>query len=124
MKNSEIRIKLEKSTEIREVPVIETIVIRVAVDVDIVTAVTIAAEVAMIVLVVAIKKMIVAAVAVDKTIEVADTDVNEEMIAQAHVVLIVAEMRTKDLILQEVDIRNRVILIIDHVITEILVEIR
>ena len=108
MMNSETRIKLEKSTEIREVPVIEAIVIRDVADVDMIGAV------------VAIIEMIEAEVVVVTTIVgmigVAVTDVDEEMIAQVHVVLIVAEIRMKDRILQEVDTRN-------HVITEIAVEI-
>ena len=124
MKNSEIRIKLEKSTEIREVLVIGTIVIR-----DIVADVVEADRIAVIIVVaVAIIGMIEVAVALGTTIEgmigVADMDVDEEMIVQAHVVLIVAEIRMKDRILQEEDIRNRVILIVDHVITEIMVDIR
>ena len=124
MKNSEIRIKLEKSTEIREVLVIGTIVIR-----DIVADVVEADRIAVIIVVaVAIIGMIEVAVALGTTIEgmigVADMDVDEEMIVQAHVVLIVAEIRMKDRILQEEDIRNRVIMIVDHVITEIMVDIR
>ena len=108
MMNSETRIKLEKSTEIREVPVIEAIVIRDVADVDMIGAV------------VAIIEMIEAEVVVVTTIVgmigVAVTDVDEEMIAQVHVVLIVAEIRMKDRILQAVDIHN-------HVITEITVDI-
>ena len=115
MKNSETRIKLDKSIEIREVLVIETIVIRDVADVD------------MIVAVVAIIEMIEAEGVVGTTIVgmigVAVTDVDEEMIAQVHVVLIVAEIRMKDRILQEVDTRNLVILIINHVITGIAVDI-
>merc|ERR1719259_632239 len=72
--------------------------------------------------------MIEVAVTLGTTIEgkigMADMDVDEEMIAQAHVVLIVVEIRMKDRILQEEDIRNRVILIVDHVITEMVVDIR
>ena len=127
MKNSDIRIKLEQNTEIREVLVIGTIVIRDIVA-DVVEADRIAVEAVIIVVVVAIIWMIEVAVALGTTIEgmigVADMDVDEEMIAQVHVVLIVAEIRMKDRILQEEDIRNRVILIIDHVITEITVDIR
>ena len=85
-------------------------------------------EAVIIVVVVAIIGMIEVAIALGTTIEgmirVADMDVDEEMIAQIHVVLIVAEIRMKDRILQEEDIRNRVILIIDHVITEMVVDIR
>ena len=109
MKNSEIRIKLEKNTEIRDVVEADRIAI-------------------IIVVVVAIIGMIEVAVALGTTIEgmigVADMDVDEEMIVQAHVVLIVAEIRMKDRILQEEDIRNRVIMIVDHVITEMVVDIR
>lgn len=115
MMNSETRIKLEKSTEIREVPVIEAIVIRDVADVDMIGAV------------VAIIEMIEAEVVVGTTIVgmigVAVTDVDEEMIAQVHVVLIVAEIQMKDRILREVDTHNHVILIINHVITEIAAEI-
>ena len=95
---------------------------------DVVEADRIAVKAVIIVVVVAIIGMIEVAVALGTTIEgmigVADMDVDEEMIAQAHVVLIVAEIRMKDRILQEEDIRNRVILIIDHVITEMVVDIR
>ena len=127
MKNSEIRIKLEQNTEIREVLVIGTIVIRDIVA-DVVEADRIAVEAVIIVVVVAIIGMIEVAVTLGMTIEgmigVADMDVDEEMIAQVHVVLIVAEIRMKDRILQEEDIRNRVILIVNHVITEMVVDIR
>ena len=120
MKNSEIRIKLEKSTEIREVLVIGTIVA------DVVEADRIAVEA--VIIVVAIIEMIEVEVALGTTIVgmigAADMDVDEEMIAQVHVVPIVAEIRMKDHILQEEDIHNHVILIIDHVITEMVVDIR
>lgn len=125
MKNSEILIKLEKSTEIREVLVIGTIVIRDIV-VDVVEADRIAVEA--VIIVVAILEMIEVEVALGTTIVgmigAVDMDVDEEMIAQVHVVLIVAEMRMKDRILQEEDIHNRVILIIDHAKTEMVVDIR
>lgn len=95
---------------------------------DVVEADRIAVKAVIIVVVVAIIEMIEVAVALGTTIErmigVADMDADEEMIAQVHVVLIVAEIRMKDRILHEEDIRNRVILIIDHVITEIVVDIR
>ena len=120
MKNSEIRIKLAKSTEIREVPVIGNIVA------DVVEADMIAVEA--VIIVVAIIEMIEVEVALGTTIVgmigAADMDVDEEMIAQVHVVPIVAEIRMKDHILQEEDIHNHVILIIDHVITEMVVDIR
>ena len=95
---------------------------------DIVADVVEADRIAVIIVVaVAIIGMIEVAVALGTTIEgrigVADMDVDEEMIVQAHVVLIVAEIRMKDRILQEVDTRNLVILIINHVITEIAVDI-
>lgn len=125
MKNSEILIKLEKSTEIREVLVIGTIVIRDIVA-DVVEADRIAVEA--VIIVVAILEMIEVEVALGTTIVgmigAVDMDADEEMIAQVHVVLIVAEMRMKDRILQEEDIHNRVILIISPAKTEMVVDIR
>ena len=115
MMNSETRIKLEKSIEIREVPVTETIVIRDVADVDMIGAVVAIIEI--------IEAEVVVVTTIVGMIGVAVTDVDEGTIVQVHVILIVAEIRMKYRILHEVETHNRVILIINHVITEIAVEI-